>query len=104
MATIKQHDTGQRIRSTLKLNGAAYNLSGKTVSFIMKNRATGAVTKADADILSASAGTVEYVPTADDVATVGVFSCEWEVQVDVDEVLTFPHGSYEKLEIIPDLG
>jgi hypothetical protein len=104
MATIKRGDTGQRIGSTLKLNGAAYNLNGKTVSFIMRNRATGAVTKAEADVTSAAAGIVQYTPTEEDVAEAGVFSCEWEVQVSEDEVLTFPHGSYERLEIIPDLG
>lgn len=103
MAIIKRGDTGQRIASTLRINGAAYNLSGKTVSFIAKNRATGEVTRGDATVTSASAGTVQYAPTEEFVAEEGVFSVEWEVDIGGGELLTFPHNTYEKLEIIPDL-
>jgi hypothetical protein len=104
MAIIKRGDTGQRLSSTLRINGAAYNLTGKDVTFIMRNNATGTVRTGEATVTGATAGTVQYAPTAEDVADVGHFSVEWEVQVAVDEVLTFPHNAYEKLQIIEDLN
>jgi hypothetical protein len=94
MAIIKRNDTGQRLSSTLRLNGAAFNLAGRTVRFHMRNNA----------ITSASAGTVQYAPTAEDVETEGEYSVEWEVTLDGDEKLTFPHNGYEKLTIIKDLA
>ena len=104
MQAIKRGDTGQRIASTLKLNGSPLSLTGRTVSFIMRNRATGETVKRAANITSTTAGTVKYARTAEDVATTGVFLCEWEVQMTPDEVLTFPNDGYQNLEILEDLG
>jgi hypothetical protein len=88
----------------MRLNGAAFNLAGRTVRFHMRNNATGDVRSGDATITSASAGTVQYAPTAEDVETEGEYSVEWEVTLDGDEKLTFPHNGYEKLTIIKDLA
>jgi hypothetical protein len=103
-ATIKRGDTGQVFTATLTVDGAAQDLTDATVYFVMSPANGGTVIKEEATVTDATAGQVEYLPVADDVATAGRYRIEWEVELPGGRILTFPSGSYNELTILDDLG
>ena len=92
---IKRGDLLPAISATLKLNAAAYSLTGYTVRFLMRNALTGAVkVSASATVDSPSAGTVHYDWVSGDTDTAGDYYCEWAaVRVSDGKVVTFPNSS-----------
>ena len=103
---IKQNDTVPSIRATLQNgNGDPIDLINATVRFHM--RAIGAsntTVDADATILNAASGIVQYNWTADDTDTIGSYQAEFEVTYPDATVETFPNNGYIRVEIIDDIG
>jgi hypothetical protein len=104
--TIKSYDTGIQFTDALKLAGAAYNLTGCSLKFIIRLKGvTAADAFADAaTIVSAVAGTVSYLPGAGFPTDVGKYQQEWEVTTPLNRVITFPGGEYNEVKIITDLN
>lgn len=75
----KQGDVGVVLNATIvDVNGTAVNLTGGTVTFVLRRQSDTAVTTSlPATIVSAVAGTVSYTLTATDTATAGNFLIEW---------------------------
>jgi hypothetical protein len=80
------------ISAKLVRNGAAVNLTGKTVKFHMVNKASQVVVNEQAaTIVSASEGTVSYALSANDVDESGEFY-GWFIVLDGSSLTdTFPH-------------
>lgn len=74
-------------------SGTVVDLTGHTVSFLMVNKATGAVkvNYAAATVDSAAAGTVSYAWAAADVDTAGTYFYWWRVtRISDSKVEHFP--------------
>lgn len=106
---IKQHDTKGKFIDTLMIDGEPVDLTDCVVSFMIKNSKfaikkdaviTYPLDQSDPD----KRGKVEYQQLAGDVANKGVFNQEWEVVFPDTEILTFPNGKYNAVEILADLG
>lgn len=102
--TIKQRDTARKISDTITVSGVPLNLAGATVVLVMKNAVGEAVTRRNATVVSAAAGTVEYQLVAGDTENVASFQIEWEVTVSGGGILTVPDSGYHWMDVIPDLG
>lgn len=86
-------------------NGAAVNLTGATVRFIMRPKFQSSVKiNAAATILAALTGDVKYEWAALDTDTPGSYRGEWEVKFSDGRVATFPNGAYTEIEIYQQLG
>jgi len=97
--TIKRGDTSPSIAFDLMSGGAAVDLTGAAVKFIMANKINAAATIEDA-----VAGTVRYDWQAGDTAVTGAFKAEFEVTFPGGLVETFPNAEYILVEILADLG
>jgi hypothetical protein len=102
--TLKRHDTNLKFTDTLLVNGAPADLTGATVSFILRNQATAVAVKRTATVADAASGQVEYTPVAEDVATEGTFDAEWEVVWPGGKELSFPRRGTDRVVIDPDLA
>jgi hypothetical protein len=102
--TIKRNDTQLTFTDTLLVNGVPTDLTGASVSFILKNTATGVTRKRSATITNAEGGAVSYAPVAEDVATEGNFDQEWEVVWVGGKQLSFPTRGYNRVVIAADLA
>lgn len=104
MKTRKRHDTGYPITATLKARGAPVNLTGATVSIIMK-RGTTVTLNTECEVLDQTSypGQVRYQFEEADVATSGVYLVEWQVSFTDGSIATFPNSQHEQLRIIDDL-
>lgn len=106
MNARKKNDTGSPITATLTANGAAVDLTGSTVTLTMVNSITGAVkiNAAACTIVSPTAGTVSYQPTAANMDTCGHYKLEFK-QVRPDTTIQhFPSSGYELLTIEESLS
>jgi hypothetical protein len=100
---IKQHDTKCKFTDVLKVGGVPVDLTGSTVSFLLRS-VGGIGIKQAATVPTPASGAVEYTPVASDVAAAGEFRQEWEVVDSGGKILTFPNGSYNTVRILPDLA
>lgn len=103
---IKSGDTTPVITATLTDSaGAAVNLTGATVRFIMRKGGTSsAKVTGEADIGSpASGGEVSYTWEATDTDTPGIYSACWEVTFSGGAIQTFPNAGYTSVAILPQL-
>lgn len=102
---IKSGDTTPVITATLTdANGAAVNLTGATVRFVMKKGGTATPkVAAAATVVSAVAGTVSYTWTGANTDTPGIYSACWEVTFSGGTIQTFPNAGYTSVAILPDL-
>lgn len=66
-----------RMRLIASIDGAVWNITGATVTLILKDQ-DGNVTEKTANITSASDGTAEYTTTITDL-TAGTWELSWEV-------------------------
>lgn len=99
---IKSQDTAVTFTDTLTLDGAAVNLTGATVLFLIANESlafSGAAT-----VVNAASGTVRYLPGAGFPTTPGLYQQEWEVTFADASKLTFPSDRYNKVTILEDLN
>lgn len=102
--TLKAHDRKPSIQATLTTGGAAVNLTGSTVKFIMAPTAGGTpVVNAAAVIVDAVNGVVRYDWLATDTAMAGSFQAEWQVTDSGGKEQTFPTLTYHTIAILADL-
>lgn len=108
----KRGDTGP-FEARLTLNGAAENLDGTSVRFLMAPAVAGEgpAVAAAAEVLQtgvapdyADKGRVRYAPAAGDVGTAGVYRQEWEVTFGDGTVQTYPSSGAVDVVISADLG
>ena len=110
MTTIKSHDTAITFSDALTLGGVAYDLTGCTVKFVLRNRTNdgdgGVRAFSDAaTVVSEPAGTVSYQPGAGFPTQIGKYRQEWEVTiVATGRTLSFPSDDYNDVKIIEDLN
>lgn len=103
---IKENDTTPSIRATLQNgSGDPVDLLDATVRFHM--RAIGSTTAtidANATVMNASGGIVQYNWQAGDTADVGSYQAEFEVSYSNGTVETFPSSGYIRVEITDDIA
>lgn len=105
---LKKGDTARKFSDTLTLAGSVIDLTDCTIRFLMVSLDGAVEVDEAADIVSATAGTVEYQPAVEDVAVAGLYKVEWKVTFPNASILTIPAGQppgldYVYLEILPDL-
>jgi len=85
--------------------GAAVNLTGATLTFIVRSLTAAApVTLAGtASIVSAAAGTVQFAASAADTATPGQYMAQWKVTFAGGSVMTFPTVGYLSVHVEENL-
>lgn len=101
---LKRGDIFPKIRATLKdPTGAAIPLAGTTVTFRMRLRGS-AVVKVDAEaaIIDADNGRVEYAWAGTDTDTSGLFNAEWSISFSGDAE-TVPNNGYVQILIVDTL-
>ena len=104
---IKQNDTRSPISIICRDgSGAAIDLTGATVKFIM---ATAAGTAPNVDLAGtvaspATSGVVQYQWATGNTATAGTYSAEFQVTFADGTIETFPNTSYITVHIFPELG
>jgi hypothetical protein len=104
--TIRQSDTLPVFAQTiLDQNGYVFDLTGCTVTFVMRamNASTPTVSAA-ATILSAAAGTVQYAWGTSDTATTGIYACTFQVVNSTSgATYTYPNDGYLEVAIEENL-
>lgn len=110
---VKTGDTAPVVNATLTdSSGAAVDLSGATVKFIMATSSTPRSVVVDAaatlvqvgDGSDNSRGKVRYDWLAADTATAGSYVAEFEVTFSDLKVQTFPTQGFVDVTIVDDLG
>lgn len=101
---LKKGDTSPSIRYTLS---PTVDLTGATVRFSMRNRATGAIkiNRATAGIVApATGGVVQYNWTSGDVDTAGEYQAEFEITHASGTPETFPNYGFIAVKISEDIA
>ncbi len=95
---LKKGDTLPRLRATLRdADGDVVDLDACGVKFRMRPRAGGDVKVfADATVIEAAAGLVEYTWVEEDVDTAGEYLAEWQ--------LTFANTEPIGVQTVPNAG
>ena len=98
--TVKQGDTKPIISTTfIDQTGAAVNLSGATVQFVMRAiTANNPSTNAAATVVTPASGTISYTWTTQDTAIAGSYMANFVATFGDGSVLTFPSDGY--LEVL----
>lgn len=107
--TMKRNDREPAFKARILHNGAAVDLTGSTVKFIMKLDSASASAEpkvdAEADIVGdAEDGIVEYAWADGDTDTIGTYRAEFEVTFASGKTRSFPSADYLLVRIIADLG
>lgn len=102
---IKQNDTVPSIRAILENgSGNAVDLIDTTVRFHMRAIGSTSVSvDADASVVNANTGIVQYDWDAADTASIGSFQAEFEVTYSDGTIETFPNSGYIRVEITDDI-
>lgn len=103
--TIKEGDTEPILTATLERNGSAYDLSelsNPSVQFRMGFTDDPPIVDAQATIVTASSGEVQYEWQDGDTDTVGTFKSEFVVTGDNTET-TFPNDGYFTITVLEDV-
>lgn len=106
--TIKKGDRSRSVSADLSVDGVAINLSGCTVTFIMRNRATNVVkVNAACVIVTAATGSVRYDWGATDTNEVGDYDVEFKITNGsglVERVPTHPGKKYYSAQVWDNLA
>jgi hypothetical protein len=92
---VKQNDTRPAITyQALQGNGNPVVLTGATIVFSMRNAQNQAVkvNRANATVVNATLGTMQWTPAAGSFDTNGTFEGEFEVLFSDGGIQTFPPG------------
>ena len=102
---IKQGDTLPTLQQTLQdTTGAAVNLTGSTVQFVMRSLVSSTpVINAAATIVSASAGTVAYSFSSTDTANAGTYMATWTITNSSGQIFTVPTDGYLTVRVEENL-
>lgn len=105
MKSRKQTST-EPMTDVCKDENGIVNLTGSTLKISMRNADTGAMVFSNqtATIVSPTAGTWQYLPTAGDVANYGTFQLEVTETRLSGQVVTYPQSGYYTLIIEPILS
>lgn len=99
------HFKGNRspsITDTIKVDGAAFDLTGSTVKFKMRQEMSATLkVDAAATIVTPAAGAVRYDWAALDVDTAGTFIFWWEVTLPSGKTQDTPAGILQMLDHVP---
>ena len=101
---IKQNDTSPALRYTLD---PLVDLTGSTVVFNLRARATGVVkiARAVAAIIApATDGVVQYDWAAGDTDTPGIFEGEFEITFTDSAIETYPNDGYLTVKITGEIS
>jgi len=103
---IKRNDTRPSFTATLvDATGAAVDLTGASVLFLMRNPRTRALKVSGAMVIvSEPLGQVRYDWAAGDTDKAAVYQVECQVTFGDSTIETFPNGSHHRLEVLKDLG
>jgi hypothetical protein len=106
MRPRKVGDTGYPITATLYTNGVARDLTGSTVVLFLRNRTTRAikVNGSPVTVVSPTAGTVSYQPSAADVDTEGVYDLEFRETTSGGKTNHYPSDGFEPLRLEAPIG
>ena len=106
MKPRKVGDTGYPITATLYTNGVVRDLTGSSVVLYMRNRATriNKIAAAAVTIVTPTAGTVSYQPSALDVDTEGLYDLEWRETTLAGKTNHYPSDGFEPLVLEAPLG
>ncbi len=104
--TVKRNDRLPEITALLKdPAGAAVNLTGATVKFLMRSpNAASAKVNAAGAIVDAASGSVKYAWAAADTDTAGRYRAEWQVTFADGRLETFPNAGYLEIAVVEDLA
>lgn len=96
---IRSGDHGETIHSVCEdSTGAAVNISGATVKFVLQPIGGGALklnaTASNDDVGVSTRGNVSYTWQAADTDTPGLYLAYWRVTLGGGAVQTFPNGGY----------
>jgi hypothetical protein len=107
---IKQNDTQPSISATLTEDGVAVDITGATVTFVMRPRlcrhqvpAANPKVEAAATVVDAATGQVRYDWAAGDLDTEGLFDGEFKVTL-AGAVTTYPSTGYIPINVVKDLS
>lgn len=104
---LKANDTLPVVGATLTYaGGGVVDLTGATVTFIMRKKGGPLPPKVDkpAEVVDATAGTVRYVWVPADTNQPGEYDAEWEVVFPNNGgKQTFPTLTYHTVKILADL-
>lgn len=109
MDSRKQHDTAMPLElRLLDQDGPVSLATAQSVYLIIKNVRNrfvqvNALMTIEADQIGSGMGRVRYQWHALDVATVGTFNVEVQVNWQDGTELTFPSSGYDRFEIVADL-
>ena len=103
--SIKSHDRLPSIKATLSGGGGQpLDLTGATVTFIMRNKSGGAPkVNAAAVVVDAAAGSVRYDWLATDTDIAGSYQAEWQITWSDGKQQTAPTLSYHTVDVLADL-
>ncbi len=103
-AAVKRNDVGVMFTAALRRGSVPVDLTDATVVFVMALPDATPTIEADADVVNAVGGTVQYVSLPGDLAIAGKYRVEWEVSFLGGHVETFPSGSWDTVIVVEDLN
>lgn len=106
-ATYKRGDTAPPLLVRLTWhNGQAIDLAGATVVFTLRERTTRQtpVLRRPVVVAQAAQGLVRVDWQPGDLAEVGEYDGEFEVQLPTGQVVSVPSDRYLRIVVVPDLG
>jgi len=103
MLRVKADDTAVVFTAILTVDGVPVDLTGAEVLFLIESEA-GQKIQVLAEIVDPLAGSVQYQVTGLLQVLPGRYRQEWQVTFADSGVLTFPNGTYNRLEVLADLN
>ncbi len=105
MFVIKQNDTLPNLESSLKDgSGNPVNLDLCGVKFHMSNYKGDVKIVRPATIVNVATGEVKVEWIDGDTETVGVYKCEFEVNMPDGKTLSVPNDGYFLISIVPEIA